>query len=221
MRALVAWVALLSSGLVGAEEISFDSALTFARGQVQMRPNDAKSRFSLARVLLVGYALEPEKIDVTLDSASGLVVFPERESVQVRRKEGPISAAAKDYLKEACLNFNRATRYDANTPLYSLANAWAFEQLAWHWSEVMGTESFGEFGSEADAWAKVSAEYRRAWSAAKDKDKEIRVSEGANNDALVSREAAKNMLRLKGAGKARVTDAEAARFQKTVDDLGG
>jgi hypothetical protein len=214
-------VAATAIAAAAPQDVPYSDLLSFARERVADKANDAKTRFSLGRVLLVGYAKEPEVLDVSLNAGTGLVDFQSADSVQVVRMDGPLSADAKSYLKEACLNLNRATRYDANNALFSLANAWAFEQLASHWDEVMGSESFGEFGNQKDAWAKVAAEYRRAWNSAKDKDLGKKVSDGASKDSLVSREAAKNMLRLRQEGHVRVTDAEAARFQKTIDDLGG
>jgi len=208
---------LLGCSVVGlAKQIPFGDALSAAQSLVQKKPNDARARFALGRILLVGYATSPETIDVDFDPKSGQITFPSTAAVQVKSVDGPPSEIAKEQLKDAVMHFLKATRSDANNALYAVASAWAHEQLAVHWKEVMAGESLGDIASAADAWAKVAAENRRAYSMAKDADVKNIGSVTPGPNAFPSVLAAQNLLRLGKAGSARVTDAEAQRLRSHV-----
>lgn len=207
-------VSLILSGVAVAiaKPMPFGDALFAAQELVQKKPNDARARFGLGRILLIGYATAPDTVDVDVDASSGNLVFSPDESVQVKHSDGPLSDQAKKFLRDAVMHLLKATRYDANNALYAVTNAWAHEQIAWRWNEVMSGDSLGDAANATDAWAKVAAENRRAYSMAKDYDvKKIGSASGPN--AFPSVMAAGNLLRLKGAGKARVTDAEAKRLE--------
>ncbi len=202
--------------MILAKEIPYGDAMAAAQKLVQKKPNDAAARFALGRVLMVGYASAPDTIDVEINANSGLVTFPASASVQVKHNDGPLSDIAKEQLKDAVMHFLKATRYDANNALYAVASAWAHERLAGRWTEVMNGESLGDAATADDAWAKVAAENRRAYSMAKDVDVKRIGSSTSGPNAFPSVMAANNLLRLKESGRARVTDAEAKRLDSHV-----
>ncbi len=207
-------LALLAS-MAAADPRPFADVLSFAKHQVELKPNDAATRFALARVYSIGYVDASKDIDVTINESDGTLTFPDSLSVQVKHAEGSLSAVEKTYLKEAITNYNRATRYDSGSALYALGYASLFEQLAWRYQEVLGSSSFGAFENEQDVWGKVAAELRRASYIAKDKD--LKHPGLTGPDSYVSRSAAQSLLRLGKAGKARLTDAEIKRLQTQID----
>ncbi len=215
MNKVLAAFLFVSMGVAGFADMPYAKALAGAQDLVAKKPNDARARFALGRVLFVGYVSEPETLDAEFDG-DGYVVFPVDAPVQLERKESEISDTAANSLRMAVTHLMRATRYNANDALYALANAWAFEQLAANWKRVMAGESLGDIASEADAWAKVAAENRRAYGMAKDRDVQEMASRAPGPNAFPSVLAAKNLLRLKESNKARVTEAEADRLRSHI-----
>lgn len=215
MNKVLAAVLFALVGAAGLADVPYAKALASAQELVVKKPNDAKARYALGRVLLLGYVSEPETLEAEFDG-NGYLVFPSDSPIQVVRKDAELTDTAANALRLAVTHLMRATRYDANDALYALTNAWAFEQLAANWKRVMGGESLGDIASEADAWAKVAAENRRAYGMAKDRDVQEMATRAPGPNAFPSVLAAKNLLRLKESGKARVTEAEAERLSTHI-----
>ncbi len=220
MKKTLALLCLVISVSVQAADVAFSQALSAAKARVQAKPNDAKARYALGRILLIGYVSEYETINAEIDEMENVVKFPSDSAIQVKRMNGSPNETEATYLRDAVLHLNKATRFDANAPLYAIANAWAFEQLAMNWTTVMGDESLGDIASQKDAWAKVAAENRRAYSMAKDQDVAARSSRERGPNAFPSLMAAQNLLRLRTSGKARVTNAEAQRLANHARKFG-
>jgi hypothetical protein len=193
---------------------SYVQALYEAKKAVEERPNDGEARFVLGRLHLLGIEGDSERVGVQLDELNGMVLFPTNFPVQSGggKVEGESGA---EHVRQAVIHLNRAARIDPNNALYAVANAFAFEQLARNWTTVVGEGSFAGLADAADARSKVAAEYRRAYSMAKDRDL-LRRKDNTGPNAWPSVLAAKSLLRLRGEGKARVTQAEADRLTKHV-----